>query len=37
MLQKLTSIVCPIFNKININSEYTNMFILQDRKIMYIG
>ncbi len=33
----MTAIVCPIFSKINIKSEFTNQFILQDRKIMYIG
>ncbi len=34
---KLSSIVCPIFTKINVNSSFTNQFILHDRKIMYIG
>lgn len=34
---KLSNILCPVFAKINILSEFTNQFILQDRKIMYIG
>lgn len=34
---KLSTIICPIFAKINISSEYTDKFILQDRKIVYIG
>lgn len=34
---KLASITCPIFAKLNTDSEYTSQFILQDRKIMYIG
>lgn len=35
--EKLSAIVCPIFAKINISSPFTSQFILQDRKIMYIG
>lgn len=35
--EKLAAIVCPIFSKLNITSDYTNQFILQDRKIMYAG
>jgi hypothetical protein len=34
---KLSNIVCPIFTKINIMSEWTTQFILQDKKVMYTG
>ena len=36
-LGKLTKILCPLLTIINIREEFIDKFILQDRKIVYVG
>ena len=36
-INRLTQMVCPMLNRLNLNTEFVEKFILQDRKIMYVG